>query len=728
MKRFWDNRQRPGRSPDRNRFLPPPRCHWYRAGCRTLNALDPPSVQLANALTELRLVNARGLRRCRPLVARFARDVPAFDSVWLDALVRKQLLTPFQAQVLGRRDYTGLRVGPCVLRQPLQQDPVLTLFEARRLDERTPALVTRVDVGTHSVVEVAERFRERWGSVLGREVSGVVIPEPLEESEERLALLSRHVAGQHLEALLVRRGRFPVSAARSVALQLATALAELERYGLVHGDVRLKQIWLQPSGRVAVFHPGVLSAIEPRFHVYSRWPIDYYDGVAPERIASQGPATSTSDIYAWGCLVWQLLAGRPPHPQADRLMKLASHESRDIVDVREWAPDVPEDLALVIHAATRRSPEDRPESFAEIVTKLDPLSRRQSGRMRRFVRSFETAAPRPLRDDPAPRRFVVGKKTVAASALIAAGVLLASEKLPLPSFTSPPDSLSQSDTLETVPEADGTDPTPAVASRLPDNDEWPSMTPTGVVTLQPGATYVAFLTWNLLDEADPTSGRLLVRETAFLGDAAGVRVEGPFSAAGFEHVLKVGGGPLLVFESGARPGLKAPLVLNACSLRNSDGIIRFESEEGWESSGRLSIQGVESVVASTRPVSLVQFVGEESPRNWERHVEIAAEGLILTGPVEPVAWKARQQNAKLATLSTDRMKVDGLLTGSVEFAGPSLSRIHDSRVIRAEVPLRRSASPPGVDPARLVPRRSATYNEGPAVHASFEQPEERTPR
>ncbi|RPI84220.1 MAG: hypothetical protein EHM42_07680, partial [Planctomycetaceae bacterium] len=77
--------------------------------------LEPLSAPLQNLLFEQRLCSPADLRRCRLLVRRLAADLPAFDSVWLDALVQFGRLTPFQVRILESASPHLIAAGPCVL-------------------------------------------------------------------------------------------------------------------------------------------------------------------------------------------------------------------------------------------------------------------------------------------------------------------------------------------------------------------------------------------------------------------------------------------------------------------------------------------------------------------------------------------------------------------------------------------------------------------------------------
>src|SRR5205814_9452501 len=99
-----------------------------------------------------------------------------------------------------------------------------------------------------------------------------------------------------------------------------------------------------------------------------------------------------SDRDAMGCLLWQLLAGRPPFPGGNPLGKLAAHQTKRIDDVRKWAPDTPAPLAEGLRRMTSREPADRPASFAEVLSHWGPPRRSSRQRLIAFRRRFDTAA------------------------------------------------------------------------------------------------------------------------------------------------------------------------------------------------------------------------------------------------------------------------------------------------------------------------------------------------
>jgi eukaryotic-like serine/threonine-protein kinase len=171
---------------------------------------------------------------------------------------------------------------------------------------------------------------------------------------------------------------------------LLDGLASLESRECVHGDIRLTNVRLTAGGTAVLVDAGITPSVSPELIINARTRPERYDGIAPELIGTGASQNSQSEMYALGCLLWQLLAGRPPYPTGDPLAKLALHQTRRLVDVREWAPDTPAKLAELIFELTQPAPDDRPVSFAELREKHGNSGRSSRRRLAQFHASLHT--------------------------------------------------------------------------------------------------------------------------------------------------------------------------------------------------------------------------------------------------------------------------------------------------------------------------------------------------
>jgi eukaryotic-like serine/threonine-protein kinase len=467
--------------------------------------IEPPSFRLQQRLTALKLCRRADLRRCRRRVRQLARDLPAFDSVWIDALLQERKLTPFQARLLESPWPERLSVGPWVLVDQLGSGPHGETFLARAGEGKQRCVLKRVE-SRESRVESRARCTSQstlnsqlltLNSLVSRAAgelhSHVVTPDKVIEHDGRLVVLSRFVAGTPLTELLIRRGRFPADVVREIGRQLTAGLAFLASRGIVHGEIALWNVRLSSRGIASLVDAGIAPVVRPEVIIDAEAPPERFDGVAPERVATGAPATAASEIYALGCLLWQLLAGRPPFPTGDPLTKLAHHQTREVADVREWVPECPDALAELLLAMTAFDAADRPESFAKLADLWQPPTRAGRRRLRRFHASFRAAVPR-LRLRPAGSGLL--KRTITAAMALAAaavgvGLLDRDFRGPLLSIAAP---VTERIAALTGTEDDGDAATGIAANGAPTTAkpqavELPAADPSGVILLESSKIY-----------------------------------------------------------------------------------------------------------------------------------------------------------------------------------------------------------------------------------------------
>ena len=329
---------------------------------------EPPSEELVRQLTELQLCHPRDLRRARGRVRRLSFDLPAFDSVWIDSLVQLRLLTPYQAKQLELGKAAQLRIGSFVAIDELARSHRGTTLLARRLHRRDRCVVKRQLIDPDRVIEARRQMERVLEQSDGFVHPQLVVPnEILPSDADELVLVSRFVPGLPLNELLVRRGRFPAAVVFEIGRQLLEGLAALHGRSLVHGDIRMSNVRLTDSGMAVLVDGGIRQVVHPQVTIHDSLAPDAYDGLAPELIGTGASASASSELYAVGCLLWQLLAGRPPYVSADPLAKLAAHQTLTIDDVRVWAPDTPAMLAESILRLTSPAAHLRPRSFEEVL-------------------------------------------------------------------------------------------------------------------------------------------------------------------------------------------------------------------------------------------------------------------------------------------------------------------------------------------------------------------------
>ena len=106
---------------------------------------EQPPTQLVANLERLGLASATQVARMGRRVKRLARDLPRFESVWVDALAQARILTAFQAAEINAGRAQRLRLGPYLLHQRLPHPCYVACYRARNVDSQEKVMLAVVD-------------------------------------------------------------------------------------------------------------------------------------------------------------------------------------------------------------------------------------------------------------------------------------------------------------------------------------------------------------------------------------------------------------------------------------------------------------------------------------------------------------------------------------------------------------------------------------------------------
>jgi serine/threonine-protein kinase len=180
-----------------------------------------------------------------------------------------------------------------------------------------------------------------------------------------LGLVMDLVDGGNLRDHLAGRGTLPPAEAARLLGQVAEALAEAHRSGVVHRDLKPDNVLLDgavvPDARLTDF--GIARVLEApgltAMHVLVGTP----DYMAPEVIQGLS-ATPAADVYGLGVLLYELVVGRPPYRGGPSMAVLRRH--LDLLPVRP--PGMPDTVWSVIDACMQKQPTRRPDAATLVRT------------------------------------------------------------------------------------------------------------------------------------------------------------------------------------------------------------------------------------------------------------------------------------------------------------------------------------------------------------------------
>jgi Tol biopolymer transport system component len=293
-------------------------------------------------------------------------------------------------------------------------------------------------------------------STLGRQVALKVLPEAMASDPDRLARFERearalaalnhpNIAQIHgleerdgVRALVmelvegttladrVASGSLSIEEALPVAEQVAEALEAAHDGGIVHRDLKPANVMTDTaSGRVKVLDFGLAkrlsSATEAELTTLSGSPAATQAGtlmgtlpyMSPEQVRGQ-PLDARSDLWAFGCLLYELLVGRSPFRRATSPETIAAILGEP-ADLESLPPATPPRVRLLLERCLRKAPRDRLHHAADARIELS-----------------DAATPGPPADDRGPGRRSVPRGWLPAAALAGLLVGVVATQLPWP--------------------------------------------------------------------------------------------------------------------------------------------------------------------------------------------------------------------------------------------------------------------------------------------------------
>ncbi|HEY0970539.1 MAG TPA: protein kinase [Gemmatimonadales bacterium] len=201
------------------------------------------------------------------------------------------------------------------------------------------------------------------------------------EAGDVLYFVMPFVDGESLRSRLAREGRLPVGEAIEIARQVADALDTAHAEGVIHRDVKPENILMARSGHALLADFGIARALQ---HDRGAEPVTQL-GMAigtvaymsPEQAMGEREIDHRSDVYALGCVLFEMLTGAAPFEGPTAMSVLSKHITAPVPDVRTRRPEVPPAIAAALDRAMSKHPEGRQESMKGFAAALVGVSGEQ---------------------------------------------------------------------------------------------------------------------------------------------------------------------------------------------------------------------------------------------------------------------------------------------------------------------------------------------------------------
>lgn len=216
------------------------------------------------------------------------------------------------------------------------------------------------------------------------------------DDPERPFLVMELLTGRSLQDEIAARGPLPLGFVQDVVAQVGTALQFAHDQGITHRDLKPANIVAheyaagQRVYKVVDFGLASMRGGDETRLTGSDQFIGTIAYAAPEQLTG-GPVDARTDIYSFGAVIFEMLAGRPPYPGAEVMAILNGHLNAPVPRLTDVRPDLPAWVDLAIGRALAKKPESRWPRISDLAAAVAPAGQAHASTM--TTSAHRVAAP-----------------------------------------------------------------------------------------------------------------------------------------------------------------------------------------------------------------------------------------------------------------------------------------------------------------------------------------------
>jgi WD40 repeat protein/tRNA A-37 threonylcarbamoyl transferase component Bud32 len=266
--------------------------------------------------------------------------------------------------------------GDFLLQGELGEGASGTVFQAQQISINRLVALKILKGDALKDPSARQRFRLEAEAAASLDHPSIVPVYELGESDGQVFLSLKLLTGGTLAEAVEKQALTPTAAAVMVG-SLARAVDYAHSHGVLHRDIKPANILLDENARPHLTDFGLAKLhASSQALTATQTALGTPAYMAPE-VAAAGAhaATSRSDIYSLGTVLYQALTGFPPYLAASPLAVLEMVRTQEPVPLRRRLPAVPRDLELICLKCLAREPGDRYGSAGELAEDLDRFGR-----------------------------------------------------------------------------------------------------------------------------------------------------------------------------------------------------------------------------------------------------------------------------------------------------------------------------------------------------------------
>ena len=218
-------------------------------------------------------------------------------------------------------------------------------------------------------LENDEKFIRRFNRE-AKSVSDLTSPNIVEvydvgEEDGQHYIVMEYIDGKTLKQLIQKRGALTVPEVIDIMSQITDGLAQAHDAYIIHRDIKPQNIMILDNGIIKITDFGIAMSMNATQLTQTNSVMGSVHYLPPEQASGKG-ATTKSDIYSAGILMYELLTGSVPF-KGDNAVEIALKQLKEkIPSIRKQNPLIPQSVENIVLKATAKNPKNRYDDIREM--------------------------------------------------------------------------------------------------------------------------------------------------------------------------------------------------------------------------------------------------------------------------------------------------------------------------------------------------------------------------
>jgi serine/threonine protein kinase/ribosomal protein L40E len=249
----------------------------------------------------------------------------------------------------------------------------------KEVNERIAIKLLRPEIAAD--LKTIERFRNelKFSRKIGHK--NVCRMYDLNKEENTYYITMEYVPGEDLKSFIKRSKQLTPSTIISIGKQVCEGLSEAHRLGVVHRDLKPQNIMIDKEGNARIMDFGIARSLKGKGVTAEGVIIGTPEYMSPEQVEAK-EIDERSDIYSLGVVLYEMAAGHVPFEGETALSVAMKHKGELPKNPREFNPQIPGDLCLIVLKCLEKDKDRRYQSADELLNALKRFEESQTDRTR----------------------------------------------------------------------------------------------------------------------------------------------------------------------------------------------------------------------------------------------------------------------------------------------------------------------------------------------------------